>query len=207
MVRRCGWWFPVRWELFGFEWVVHPRAPGTGTRLGALEENQHLAHVVTPLAIADLLLARSIGTPCLGIDWLLISNLAAGAINPHAFSRDRLRLQGFGCATRRPHLREQLRPARRGAIRPPGWRGPDDGAVGQLFVTPPTGSAMEGFEPVVFSAVARQIPWHRQAAGGGIRLVERDGVVDSADGRGAIASREPARDVAAPDPAFQRGRG
>jgi hypothetical protein len=62
-------------------------------------------------------------------------------------------------------------------------------------------------QPVIFSAVARQIPWHRQAAGGGIGMVERDGVVDITDPRGPIASREPARDVAAPDPAFQRGRG
>ena len=28
LVWWWGWWFPVGWELFGFEWVVDPGAPG-----------------------------------------------------------------------------------------------------------------------------------------------------------------------------------
>jgi hypothetical protein len=50
--------------------------------LGAIEEDEHRAHVVAPLAKVDLVLARSIDAPCLGVDWPLVSNLAAGPGNP-----------------------------------------------------------------------------------------------------------------------------
>jgi len=59
----------------------------------------------------------------------------------------------------------------------------------------------------VLSATACQIPWHRQTAGGGIVVVERDSVVNIADRRRAIASWEAACNDSAADPAFQRGRG
>src|SRR5258705_13183604 len=65
---------------------------------------------------------------------------------------------------------------------------------------------MKGFEPVMLAAITRQIPWHGQTSRSRIRAVERNGVVNIADGRGAITAREPARHVATPDPTFQRRR-
>src|SRR5258708_26263688 len=143
------WWFPVGCEFFGFEWVVDPGAPGTGTGLGALEQDEHLAHVVTPLAIVDLLLTRSIYPSRLGIDRPLVSNLAASARNPQRLLSRPAALAGSGRGTRRPHLREQLRPGGCGGIDPYRRRRPDDVPVGLLFVTQSPPSAIEGLEPVV----------------------------------------------------------
>ena len=48
-----GWRSPVGWQRFGFERVVDPGAVGAGAG-SALEEEQHLAHSVTGLAVVDL---------------------------------------------------------------------------------------------------------------------------------------------------------
>src|SRR5258705_7361319 len=90
-------------------------------------------HVVAPLAIADLLPTRSIDTPCLGVDWALVSNLAAGAGNPHRLLARPAALPRFGRGTRRAHLRKHVRPAGCGAIDPTRRRSPHDGAVRELF--------------------------------------------------------------------------
>jgi hypothetical protein len=82
----------------------------------------------------------------------------------------------------------------------------NDSAIGQLLVLPAAGPAVEGFEPVMLSAIARQVPRHGQATGGWIGVVERDGVVDVGNAGGSIAAREATRQVAEADPALQRRR-
>ena len=77
--RGRRWWFPVGWEFFGFEGIIHPGTPGAGARLAALEEDEHLAHVVAPLAVGDFLSAGSVDTALLGIDWPPHPKPVAGA--------------------------------------------------------------------------------------------------------------------------------
>ena len=82
LVWWWGWWFPVGWEFFGFEWDVDPPAPGAGARLFAFELDQHLAHVVAPFAVGELLFACVIDPSGFGVEGPLVANLAAGTRNP-----------------------------------------------------------------------------------------------------------------------------
>src|SRR5258708_34893611 len=137
------WWFPVGCEFFGFEWVVDPGAPGTGTGLGALEQDEHLAHVVTPLAIVDLLLTRSIYPSRLGIDRPLVSNLAASARNPQRLLSSPAALPGSGRGTRRPPLPAQPCPGGCGPRGPCRPRRPAVLPAGQLAAVPSPRAALD----------------------------------------------------------------
>ena len=144
--------------------------------------------------------------PGFGIDWALLAQLAAGTSNPLSLLFGSAALARCRCPTRLAQLREQVVPVGGGLVDPSGRRGPHDGAIRQLFIAPATQSTMKSLEPVVFSAITRQIPWHRQPTKRWIRLVKRCGVVEVADRGFAITSRETTRHVAAADPALQRRR-
>ena len=123
------WWFPVGWEFFGFAGVV---APGAGAGLVAFEQDEHIAHVVAPLALLDLAPTRLIDPPGLGVDRPLVSNRAAGAGDPQGFLPRPATPARCGCATGGSQLGKQVVSGGGGAIDPPGRAGPDDGAVGNF---------------------------------------------------------------------------
>src|SRR5262249_52609876 len=108
--------------------------------------------------------------------------------------------RGWRRTCRGARLREQVGTGRGGPIDPPSRRSPDDGAVGQLPIAPPT----ERLEPMVLAAKAFEVFPHRVSTGCRALVVERDRVVQVAHHGRAATPREAAGQIPASHGTFER---
>lgn len=142
----CRRWSPVRWEFLGFAGIIHPGAKRTGAPV-ALEQKQHVAHVVSKLACFDLCF------PCL--PQLLFGGVGA-ALNVIAVSCSsdpRGAFVGPGPRSAWRGIREQLGTRGYRSICLAGRRCPDHDTVGQLLVPPSGDAAVKCLQPVVLPNV------------------------------------------------------